>query len=283
MEKECSRSGYVQLREKTVGIKYAISTVCKTWGCDYCAGIKIQEFKDRVEYGASNLGPCWFITLTLRTVDGVLRDVRYVARIWAKFWYLWRKKYPGEKTPPWMKVVEATDAGQPHLHLIVGSLRTSSRRAIHREWSDLWKEATGDSYVVWVTPVVGASGAGAYLAKYMAKDFASRKALEELGFSRRWSASQNWPRGKVELVGTAEEQWDEKSRRFYPGKLDPIWNDKMVREEHEPFGRLLGMVGDDGMVEIKERRKRGALKRLMEKTMAQGGADDTANISEDLR
>jgi hypothetical protein len=283
MEKECSRSGNVQLRENVAGIRYAINTVCKTWGCGYCAALKIKEFKDRVEYGASIIGRCWFITLTLKTEDGVLRDAQYVQGIWAKFWYRWRKKNPGRQMPPWLKVVEATKKGQPHLHLIVGSLGTLNVKEIHQEWSELWKEATGDSYVVWVTPVVGVSGAGKYLAKYMAKDFASRKALEALGFARRWSASQNWPRGKVELVGTAEERWDEKSRQFFMGKLDPIWHGKVVRSELEPFGRLLGMVGDPGMVEIKERRKRGALKRLMEKTKREGGAHDAASVSQNIR
>lgn len=279
MYRQCPRQGTVFLN--TAVAPYALNTVCKTWSCNVCVRKKLQEFKDKVEYGASIIGPCWFITLTLRTVGSVRRDAQYVAAIWARFWYLWRLRHPGEKTPPWLKVIEATKEGQPHLHLIVGSLGKLNVKEIHREWSDLWLKATDDSYVVWVTPVVGISGAGSYLAKYMAKTFKSRRVLEALGFKRRWSSSANWPKGKVQLVGTKEGLW-KGDKEFYGGRLGADYMSKYVTEASAPLGRPLRMAGDESMVAIKERRKRGAMKGLMKRFIKED-SDDAESFSEDLR
>ena len=57
-------------------------------------------------------------------------------------------------------------------------------KKINREVRKVWRKVTGDSYVVWVTPVVGTAGAGSYLAKYMAKGMVQRQELEAAGFHR---------------------------------------------------------------------------------------------------
>lgn len=59
----------------------------------------------------------------------------------------------------------------------------------------MWREVTGDSWIVHTVPVLGRRGAGSYLAKYMAKDHVQRGALVAAGFNRRWSTSRGWPGG----------------------------------------------------------------------------------------
>ena len=111
--------------------------------------------------------------------------------------------------------------GQPHLYLVLGTVKRYLRcygrefdiKAFRRRfdtcecWSHqlsrVWKEVTGDSYIVHSVPVISARRAGAYLGKYMATDFEHRVAMEKLGFKRRWSTSAGWPgNGRLRLRQT---------------------------------------------------------------------------------
>lgn len=71
-----------------------------------------------------------------------------------------------------------------------------------------WFEASGDSFVVDAREVVGAVGAAAYLAKYVTKAALSYETLQLLGFTRRWSASRDWPREeRLQLRVTRQRGW----------------------------------------------------------------------------
>lgn len=76
------------------------------------------------------------------------------------------------------------------------------------EFARHWYSITKDSFVVFSVEVAGASGAGAYLAKYMDKMFHMRREMESAGFKRRWSASRGWPgSGGLQLRATVEGMW----------------------------------------------------------------------------
>ncbi len=72
---------------------------------------------------------------------------------------------------------------------------------LNRLTSGLWKEVTGDSYITWCQPVLGARGAAAYFSKYFEKDWENREELEARGFKRRYSCSRGWERDRFELKG----------------------------------------------------------------------------------
>ncbi len=57
-------------------------------------------------------------------------------------------------------------------------------------------------------PVISPDGAAAYLSKYFTKQMTERDGLERLGFSRRWSASRNWPAPqKMQFAVTRSQGW----------------------------------------------------------------------------
>ncbi len=90
---------------------------------------------------------------------------------------------------------------------------------------------TGDSWIVHGTEVIGADGAGAYMGKYLQKQFFNEERQEVLGMLRRWSSSRGWPASdKLCLSHTLKpERLRWMKRYFTPGHVDeellggPAW------------------------------------------------------------
>lgn len=72
---------------------------------------------------------------------------------------------------------------------------------LEHTWGQMWKEITGDSYIVAVRKIWDVGGAIYYMAKYLDKSFLNRGELEAMGFLRRWSCSRNWPRTDLGIAG----------------------------------------------------------------------------------
>ena len=222
---KCPRWGWVEL--STRNRSYVKETICKTWSCMVCRNKLINMVKMRMEYGCLKVGLSWLITLTLKPGEGrTLKDARYVKTAWTALLRSLKKRSPNLS---WIRVIEATKKGIPHLHLLVGGLSTTriaacvsdkSKRIYTRkwfrmncrsdclmhEWAHVWSDVT-DSFNVDVKEVYGVKGAVGYLAKYLIKGFLDRERLVELGFERRWSCSRNWPREtQIRLRGTLEEK-----------------------------------------------------------------------------
>lgn len=170
-------------------------------------------FESRVQIGGSRLGPCVFITVTYRWVEGRVRDAESVRKEWRAFIKRsWLK--PPRK---WMKVPEVTKKGELHYHLMAGLDRDQRRVNCYPRWgfdmkhftkrfdtcgcvshelSRVWFDITGDTKIVHTTLVVSNRGAGSYMSKYLAKTLGEeRLQLERLGALRRWSSSKGWPGG----------------------------------------------------------------------------------------
>lgn len=204
----CAKEGIAWL---TIDKVYAaaVRTRCKTWTCLGCRETNRNRIMDRMQFGLSQLGTCFFITVTLRTVGKasgngyMIRDARYVAKVWRALTYRLKRHYP---LIQWFRIVEVTKKGQPHLHLLVGGL-TGTKIEIWRTWRELYRKSTGgDSYVVDVRHVLSQGGLAGYLAKYLVKNALVWEKLLRLGFSRRWTSSRGWPRFETRLRACVDDR-----------------------------------------------------------------------------
>ena len=188
----CPRRGYLWFTNSSYE-KLPVQATCKTWKCPACRKALVKKFAERLEYGCLTLGSSWLITLTLKLGDSSkIKDAVFVRKALERFWVRLKIR-PNWKQVVWLKVIELTKKGQPHLHIVVGNI-TGTHRQLQLEAREAWLFVTGDSYIVDVRPVSKAKEIGHYLGKYLAKGYAHREKLEALGFNRRWSASRGWPR-----------------------------------------------------------------------------------------
>lgn len=272
---DCPRKGKVWLTKIGTGT-LVIPTTCKTWGCLACRERLMALFKMRVTHGCSVLGDCAFITLTfvLRGAE-TQEDAESVSKAWREFWRRWMSQ--GHERLQWLRVVELTKKGQPHLHLIAGpvsgKIRCYGNERLDAQWFDrvgragclclshrmsrVWESITG-AWHVHTAPVTGAAGAAGYLGKYLSKGAYVRQGLEALGFKRRWSSSRGWPgNGRLRLKQTMEGGWD------YVDMFPGAGRGRQHLEDHytEVSDKGLAVrVGTDIAVAL---AKRGRMKRIV--------------------
>lgn len=282
MYKECPRAGYLMLW--TTDDSIVVPTNCKTWRCLSCRDRVQGLLKSRIVRGCLLLGRSWLITVTFRTVGSARRTAASVAKVWAHFLRSLRKTYRME--PAWLRILEATKKGQPHIHMVMGNLpetlkttctgKTAGGRPNHRfdtKWlrkecicfehvvARAWYEASGDSYVVDCRLVLGAAGAAAYMAKYLTKAVLSYETLYKLGFHRRWSRSRNWPGGgKLRLQATVDNQWVGLAWQRAAGMVGDRWSKwAKISEDHY----LARRTGDNLSWKLEEKfRRKLTAKRL---------------------
>lgn len=129
-----------------------------------------------------------------------------------------------------------------HLHCLMSGLKDNVVESdMTDEVSRLWKEVTGDSWIVDARKVHTPKRMARYLGKYLAKGFEVRSQLEALGFRRRYSSSRNWPKPKrIMLRGTEENRWFHMMRT--DEKLGPKYAAILEASEDD---YLLERVGDD--------------------------------------
>ena len=145
-----------------------------------------------------------------------------------------------------MKVVELTEWGQPHLHLIVtgvpggsndrcpgnkndkewveqGCFKVGPACLLHdvaQNWARVTKKLGNESWIVDVSKVKSNRKAGLYVSKYITKG-GNDPRLAKLGFRRVWSTSQGFtPDLRIRLRGTIEGKW--KKVEFWQPNKDPV-------------------------------------------------------------
>ena len=165
-------------------------TACRSWKCDDCGPKRKAQFIMQARLGQPNK----FLTLTLQRVPGACPIAA--------------RKLIGEKLPALLKrwkrltdapieyiaVSEATEAGWPHLHLLMRA------GYVHQKiLSSWWKELTG-SPVVWIKSAKNARQTAGYLAKYLGKD------LHKFGDCKRNWMSRGWVLPEAEEDKT--EKWE---------------------------------------------------------------------------
>ncbi len=262
----CPREGYVTLRTRADRV-YRISTRCKTWSCKECRDRNLALVTNRLKYGMSVLKDSYFITVTLRLAYGEIpRDAQYVRTVWHRYLQNLRRFYlPNEKFA-WMKVVETTKRGQPHIHFVMGNIGTWTNENLTEMMMQAWYEVTGDSYQVDASRVLSGEKVANYIAKYVVKGMYERDVLDSLGFKRRWTRSRNWPNSDLRLVGLTNEKL--KADSFSYGKAD--FTDLRPGEVALPVNHeYLGYTGTESAVAYADERnkklKAAALKRMAKK------------------
>jgi len=258
---DCPRKGYSVLRRKFQN-PLLIETRCKQKRCVPCGPAVKAHVALKAEVGSWIRGDSYFITVTNKMGTGNQKTAATVQEDWRRFLYLWKRNYPEmTKKIEWMKVIELTKKGQPHLHLLVsgfpgGSLDRCNGRKNEKQWvehgcfqrgqigscilhavSKTWLETThGASWVCDASKVRSASKAGNYVGKYIAKAYAE-KGLEDLGFKRVWSASRGFaPDLRVRLAGTIAGKWT-KVEHFFSKYSQSDWLD---RGANDPDLKLVG-------------------------------------------
>ncbi len=265
----CPREGSIWL-QSPIGQTLVMRTTCKTWGCRGCRDRLQALFRARVEIGCSTLGRCAFITLTYKAGVKARMGVEYVKEDWRTF-----LRKSDLRRYRWFRIMELTKRATPHHHLVLGPIEGRIRcygrdfdiRVFDRGFDRCaclshtlarqWLDVTKDSRIVHAVPVIGASGAGSYMAKYLLKGFGEERHLQALGMQRRWSSGRGWPgSGKLCLSQTLRGGW----RRVE-------WRAGHVPEEKIGGPKyLLERSGSDIAVALAEkRRKRGLVNYIVKK------------------
>lgn len=133
---------------------------CRSWTCAECR----PRRQKRLKWQARSGNPVTFITLTCN--PACHESPGDAARAMTKAWRAARRAieahYKGKKGE-YLTVVEATQKGWPHLHVL------TTRRWIDQAWlSFLWKSLTG-AHVVDIRRVSNQGMAASYVAKYLGK------------------------------------------------------------------------------------------------------------------
>jgi len=242
---ECPRRGYSILTTEA-GKRLIIQTRCKTKRCVPCSPAVKAHVALKAEIGVLIRPDSYFITLTLRKGTERPRDVVFVQRAWRGLQQRLKYETPWFQQTKWMKVVELTKAGQPHLHLIVTGVPGGNKAkckgdrgdkqwveqgcfqvgasCLHHDVAKAWARVTAklgnESWVVDVSKVRRARAAGLYVSKYVTKG-GDDERLAKLGFKRVWSTSKDFtPDLRLRLRGTVEKKWAKVE--FWQPKREPI-------------------------------------------------------------
>ncbi len=265
----CPRAGFVGLWD---GIRlYHMPTTCKTWGCSFCNPKLLALARMKIQFACLTLPRCWLTTVTyVNTGVPSTRDASSVAKDWARFLKAFKFLHPNLS---WIKVPELTKMLEPHLHLIIGGVTTSTRicrdpkkftaawaiadcLCLRHQVSRTWYNITG-AYVADVQPVWNAHGIGNYMAKYFTKGFMAREAMEQKGFKRRYSSSRNWPKPRrLQTQGTADGAW--LATRLYDKRhMDVAYLNDRCKVDRK--ANRLRPVGDDLALHLSSIQTKAAL------------------------
>lgn len=228
----------------------------------------------------------YFITVTLRTGTTGPKDAVFVQEAWRGL--VRRLKYETDwwEQAKWMKVIELTKWGQPHLHLVVtnvpggkhdrcvgnrndkewvdnGCFRIGEdciHHTVAQAWARVTKKLGNESWIVDVQKIRSPVKAGMYVSKYITKG-GDDERLGRLGFKRVWSTSKGFtPDLRIRLRGTVEKKW-QKVEYWQPDYEPSAW---LSRVEGHPDLELVAHPLVMEKYRIRERnRKINIIKEIM--------------------
>jgi hypothetical protein len=133
---------------------------CRSWLCPRCR----PRRQNRLKWQALAGNPITFITLTCN--PHLYESPGDAARAMTKAWRAARRvieQHHGGRKAEYLTVVETTQRGWPHLHVL------TTRRWIDQRWlSDLWLKLSG-AHIVDIRRVTNTRMAASYVAKYLGK------------------------------------------------------------------------------------------------------------------
>jgi len=150
---------------------------CRSWNCDLCRGIRRRQLMAR----AVNGQPFSFITLTCNPKVGNDPEERLklLSHAWRVIVQRLRRE-PDTKEAEYLAIVEATEAGEPHLHILF--------RGPYIKQSKLsdWMSGLINAPICDVRRVRHFAKAATYVAKYLTKK------NHQFGASKRYWASKHY-------------------------------------------------------------------------------------------
>lgn len=180
-------------------------SLCRRWACQRCGRRNARTLCNRIMRTRVQR----FLTLTIRADPSAdtIEQIDQVNRAWRCLWKRLKRRH-GPRARGYVKVLEFTRQGTPHLHLALDIPFTSQR------WlSEQWNELTG-SPIVDIRAVHSRRGVARYLSKYLTK------ALQTVATRRKYSAASHWlppaPAAPLE-PGELPPTW-----RWHPGALDDL-------------------------------------------------------------
>lgn len=188
----------------------AVTLFCKRWTCPNCVG----NCRGRLKVLLLSGEPDMFITLTAGPKAGATPDAAARTMVCG-----WRKLRPriakklGINLPPFHLVMEGTDKGMPHLHILL------RMPFLWKGWlSEQWEDLAG-SPIVDIQRISSQIQAASYLSKYLTK---VEKRFD--GCHRHWG-SRDWGLGRGDsdpavLERTAGWQPDQRSLETVRYELD---------------------------------------------------------------
>ncbi len=156
---------------------HATPLKCRCWSCELCAPDRKRQLRALAYAGR----PTTFLTLTVNPAWFADRNVR--ARELVHAWQLLRKRIlrrPGVERLPFLAVVEATKAGEPHLHVLMRA------PFIPQAWLSKQMQELIGARIVDIRRVDSVGRAAAYISKYLGK-----APTKWQGCKRYWR-SQDW-------------------------------------------------------------------------------------------
>lgn len=176
---DCGCNAWCCLRDDEPVI---VTDTCHDRWCVPCQVQRRAALQAAVAHKVKTSGECRMLTLTRRSLARhKLPDLlERLGEAWRKLRQRkWWKEHVTGGVICWEIKRGEKGNWHPHLHIIC-----AGKRIKHKELSDEWFAVTGDSFVVWVTPIPetekGASDAAFYVTKYATKpmDVTALKAAD---------------------------------------------------------------------------------------------------------
>lgn len=159
--KYCGRMSITGVDPKT-GRRRFRRINCGSWCCSYCGPRKARTARAAIRNCAEGLGLRYFLTLTLdpKKIANKKFAVPHLRKCFNKFREYLKRKYG--TAPAYICVLEFTQAGVPHLHILFD-------RYIDQRWiSNTW-DSLGGGRIVFIK-VVTVQNVARYLSKYLTKE-----------------------------------------------------------------------------------------------------------------
>jgi len=150
---------------------------CRSWNCELC----VEERRRQLLAQAASGQATRFITLTVnpRTYSDPEERLRKLAWAWRTIIKTVRYDHPGEEVE-YFAVVEATLAGEPHLHILFRG------PYLDQDWLSNQMERLIDAPIVWIKKIDDPKAIVKYIGKYITKKPA------QFGTSKRYWQSRNY-------------------------------------------------------------------------------------------
>jgi len=144
----------------TVAGRCVLPRWCGRWACEDCRIVRAKRVIAEIVGGE----PTLFLTITWKVREDWTPEqaARALTRVWQKY-AAWHRRHHGTATLQYFVVIEATDAGWPHLHIAIRATSISLKTLRAMLAADI------QSPVCKLISLGKINRLAAYLAKYMGK------------------------------------------------------------------------------------------------------------------